>query len=116
MLATKKNPSATTSIDEIMQHALQAFNEYKNTSAEKKAIFLETIANEIEALGDVLINKASEETNLPAGRLIGERARTTMQLRTFAAMVKEGSWVEASIDTAILDRQPVPKPDIRKML
>ena len=39
-----------------------------------------------------------------------------MQLRMFAAMVKEGSWVEASIDTAIPDRSPVPKPDIRKML
>ncbi len=116
MLATKNNTCASTSIDEIMLNALKAFNEYKKVSAEQKAAFLETIANEIEALGDVLINKASEETNLPAGRLTGERARTTMQLRMFAAMVKEGSWVEASIDTAMPDRSPVPKPDIRKML
>ena len=116
MLATKNNTSASTSIDEIMLNALKAFNEYKKKSPEQKVTFLETIANEIDALGDDLINKASEETNLPAGRLTGERARTTMQLRMFAAMVREGSWVEASIDTSIPNRYPVPKPDIRKML
>ena len=116
MLATKSPPdTAITSIDEIMLNASNAFNEYKKVLPEHKVFFLETIANEIEALGDALINKASEETNLPALRLTGERARTTMQFRMFAAMVREGSWVEASIDTSIPDRYPVPKPDIRKM-
>ncbi len=115
MLATKKTGIISSSIDEIMLDALQAFDIYKKISPERKATFLETVAEEIEALGDSLINQASEETNLPAGRLTGERARTTMQLRMFAAMVKEGSWVEASIDTAIPDRSPVPKPDLRKM-
>ena len=116
MLTTKTPGTAPTSINEIMLNAFDAFNEYKKVLPEQKAIFLETIANEIEALGDTLINKASEETNLPAARLTGERARTTMQLRMFATMVREGSWVEASIDTSIPDRYPVPKPDIRKML
>ena len=108
--------TAIISTDEVMLNASDAFNEYKKVLPEPKAIFLEAIANEIEALGDALINKASEETNLPAARLTGERARTTMQLRMFAAMVREGNWVEASIDTSIPDRYPVPKPDIRKML
>ncbi|KAA9039094.1 aldehyde dehydrogenase (NADP(+)) [Ginsengibacter hankyongi] len=116
MLVTKTPGTALTSINETMLNAFDAFNEYKKVLPEQKAIFLETIANEIEALGDTLINKASEETNLPAARLTGERARTTMQLRMFAAMVREGSWVEASIDTSIPDRYPVPKSDIRKML
>jgi len=116
MLTTKTPGTTPTSINEIMLNAFDAFNEYKKVLPEQKAIFLETIANEIEALGDALINKASEETNLPAARLSGERARTTMQLRMFAAMVREGSWVEASIDTSIPDRYPAPKPDIRKML
>ena len=57
-----------------------------------------------------------EETNLPEPRLVGERGRTCNQLRQFAAMVKEGSWVEARIDTAIPDRMPLPKPDLRKMM
>jgi len=102
--------TAIISTDEVMLNASDAFNEYKKVLPEPKAIFLEAIANEIEALGDALINKASEETNLPAARLTGERARTTMQLRMFAAMVREGNWVEASIDTSIPDRYPVQFP------
>ena len=103
-------------IDVVMQAAGEAFLTYKKTPAEQKALFLEAIAKEIEALGDSLILKASEETNLPAPRLMGERGRTVMQLRSFAGLLREGSWVEASIDTALPDRVPIPKPDIRKML
>lgn len=102
-------------INQVMQNAATAFSAYQKTTPEKRALFLETIANNIEALGDALISKASEETNLPAPRLAGERGRTTMQLRMFAQMLREGSWVEASIDTAVPDKTP-PKPDIRKML
>lgn len=103
-------------IEKVMNAAAAAFPAYKKIPAERKAIFLETIADEIETLGDALILKASEETNIPPARLLGERARTTMQLRSFAAMVREGSWAELSIDTAIPDRTPLPKQDIRKML
>lgn len=116
MLATKIPETDIKAIDEAMNNAASAFIKYKKVLPEQKAIFLETIAGEIEALGDALINTASKETNLPAARLTGERARTTMQLRMFAEMVREGSWVEASIDTAIPDRSPLPKPDIRKMM
>jgi alpha-ketoglutaric semialdehyde dehydrogenase len=52
------------------------------------------------------LQKASEETNLPIPRLAGERARTTGQLRMFATMLREGSWVEATIDTAQPERAP----------
>ena len=115
-MLTTKNIQTATSIDEIMLNSLAAFNEYKRVLPEQKAIFIETIAAEIEALGDALINQASEETNLPAARLNGERSRTTMQLRMFADMVREGSWVEASIDSSMPDRKPGPRPDLRKML
>ena len=57
-----------------------------------------------------------QESGLPEGRITGERGRTIGQLRLFAEIAKEGSWVEASIDTAIPDRTPFPKPDIRKMM
>ncbi len=116
MSTTKSTNTLATSIDETMQNALAAFHQFKKVSPGEKAFFLQTIAEEIEALGDVLISQASEETNLPAGRLTGERARTTMQLRMFADMVKEGSWVEASLDSSIPDRKPIPKSDIRKMM
>lgn len=102
-------------IDKVMENAMQAFAAYRKTEPGVRAGFLEAIANNIEALGDKLIEQASAETNLPAPRLVGERGRTCMQLRMFAQMLREGSWVEASIDTAIPDKNP-PKPDIRKML
>jgi NADP-dependent aldehyde dehydrogenase len=49
-------------------------------------------------------------------RLLGEVGRTSNQLRLFAALVEEGSWVNARIDPALPDRQPLPRPDIRSML
>ena len=70
---------------------------------------------EILALGDDLLERCNKETGLPLARLTGERGRTVNQLKLFAELLKEGSWVEARIETAIPDRQPLPKPDIRSM-
>src|SRR5918911_2886802 len=93
-----------------------AFEELRRKSPEETALFLEAVADEIVALGDELIERASAETGLPAQRLTGERARTVAQLRMFAGLAREGSWVEATIDRADPDRKPVPKPDLRRML
>jgi 2,5-dioxopentanoate dehydrogenase len=104
------------SIDTTLQQSQEAFLIYRRVSGIKKAEFLEAIAAEIEALGAPLLQQAMEETNLPEARLAGERGRTCNQLRQFSALVKEGSWVDARIDTAIPDRAPLPKPDLRKMM
>src|SRR5204863_5111801 len=79
------------------------------------AELLEAIATQIEALGDNLLERGELETALPRSRLTGERARTCGQLRMFAQIVREGSWVEAVIDLGDLNRQPLPKPDLRRM-
>ena len=99
-----------------MDAAAAAFGQFGNRSAEERAVFLERIAGHIEGLGDALIERANAETGLPVARLIGERARTCGQLRQFAQVVREGSWVDARIDTALPDRQPLPRPDLRRML
>jgi NADP-dependent aldehyde dehydrogenase len=99
-----------------MDAAAAVFDEFRNRSAQERAAFLERIAERIEGLGDALIERANAETGLPAARLTGERARTCGQLRQFAQVVREGSWVDARIDTAKPDRQPLPRPDIRRML
>ncbi len=96
--------------------AWKAFTCYQDYSGEQKSEFLNAIADEIEALGDELINTYCAESGLPRGRAMGERGRTVFQLRSFAELVKKGDWVEASIDTAQPDRAPIPKPDIRKMM
>jgi NADP-dependent aldehyde dehydrogenase len=104
-----------TNITKATQNAAFAFETYSKLTATKRAEFLETIANNIEALGDELLNVANKETNLPLPRLTGERGRTCFQLRMFANMLRKGDYVDATIDTAVPDKTP-PKPDIRQML
>jgi len=108
--------ASLSEVDEAMNLADKAFAEYRYIDRNKKAAFLRSIADEITALGDELIERAMAETGLPAARLQGERARTTNQMLMFAALLEEGSWVEAVIDTAIPDRKPLPRVDLRKMM
>ena len=103
-------------IDLAVQLAKNAYHEFSGISGTRKAEFLNAIADEIIALDNLLIKTYCAETGLPEGRAMGERGRTIGQLRSFADLVKEGSWVEACIDNAIPNRAPIPKPDLRKML
>ena len=108
--------STLEEVNLMIQKAEKAFNSYRLKSAEARATFLERIGEEIVALGDALINLCSQETGLPAQRLVGERGRTVGQLRLFAELIREGSWVNARIDQAQPDRKPLPRSDIRQML
>jgi 2,5-dioxopentanoate dehydrogenase len=105
----------TAELQRVMRNAREAFLQYRKISGKERATFLEAIIREIEALGPALIQQAMQETNLPEARLVGERGRTCNQLKQFADLLREGSWVEAKVDTALPDRAPLPKPDIRKM-
>ncbi len=102
-------------LDNTVRAAHASFRLYRNTSGVARAGFLECIAEEILRLGDRLIKTCTQETGLPEGRIIQERARTVNQLKLFAEVVKEGSWVNARIDTAIPDRVPASRPDVRQM-
>ena len=108
--------ATTAEISQACEKAAQAFIEYRKKSGAEKADFLEKIADEIEAIGDELLQRAQAESGLPLPRLTGERGRTTGQLRLFATYLREGSWVNVRIDTALPDRQPLPRPDLRQML
>lgn len=122
------NPATSTLLPEFFYNATanetaaavnkaaNAFAAYNQKSAAEKAAFLDAIAEEIMAMGDALIERAMAESGLPAARLTGERGRTTGQLKMFAQLLREGSWVNACIDTALPDRQPLPKPDLRRMM
>ena len=108
--------SATSEeINLAVEKSVKAFDVYSKISGVKRAEFLEAIAGEIEALESKLIDRAMLESGLPQGRLEGERGRPCGQLRAFAALLREGSWVDAKIETAIPDRTPIPKPDLRKI-
>lgn len=102
-------------INNAVDLASKASKEYRTISGKRKAEFLNAIADEILALDNELIQTYCSESGLPEGRAKGERGRTVFQLRSFADLVEDGSWVEATIDTAIPDREPSPKSDLRKM-
>lgn len=93
--------------------AAAAFDAYRVTSLSARAQFLETIAENILGLGDELLQRAAEETGLPPGRMISERARTVSQLQLFAAVVRDGGWLDARIDPAEPGRKPLPRADLR---
>ncbi|MBK8924073.1 MAG: aldehyde dehydrogenase (NADP(+)) [Saprospirales bacterium] len=103
-------------IDQALDAAREAFVEYRRKSPQQIAGFLTAIGEHILALGPVLIDRTMAETGLPQARLEGERGRTVNQLNLFAQTLLEGSWVQARIDTALPERQPVPRPDVRSML
>ncbi len=100
-------------INTACERAAAAAPRYRAASGATKAAFIRRIAEEIEAIGDTLLSTYIAETALPAARAAGERARTCGQLRMFAALVEEGSWVDARIDHADPERKPLPKPDTR---
>jgi alpha-ketoglutaric semialdehyde dehydrogenase len=108
--------SGPAEADRALAAAREAYAEYRLRSGKDIAGFLGAIADEIEALGDSLLDIADRETGLGLPRLTGERARTCGQIRAFARLAEAGQWVGASIDTAQPDRQPAPKSDIRRML
>ncbi|MEQ8581528.1 MAG: aldehyde dehydrogenase (NADP(+)) [Marinoscillum sp.] len=115
LLPTSFYEATEAEVDRAVLRAEAVFQEYKEMAVEDRALFLEAIGDELFAMGDNLIDRCIAETALPAARLNGERMRTINQLKMFASLIREGSWVDARIDTAIPDRQPLPRPDIRQM-
>ena len=108
--------AASAEADRALRASAEAFSDYRARPGSDRAQLLERIATEIEALGDALLQRANAETGLPLARITGERARTCGQLRLFAQLAREGSWVDARIDPALPARQPLPRPDLRRML
>jgi len=103
-------------VEEALQAAQSAFKSFRRSTPELRATFLEAIATEIIGLGDALLERAHLETGLPLERLSGERGRTVGQLKLFAELLREGSWCDARIDTALPERTPLPRPDLRRVL
>jgi NADP-dependent aldehyde dehydrogenase len=110
------HPADDCDLDEAVALASAAFAGYRALPRGRRAEFLREIAAQLEALGRALVERVMLETALPEARVLGELGRTANQLRFFAGIVEEGSWVDARIDTADPNRKPAPKPDLRSML
>jgi 2,5-dioxopentanoate dehydrogenase len=112
-LAPSYGGAGATELERACALAAAAFDTYRETGLEQRARFLEKIAEHVLGIGDALIERAMLESGLPRARLEGERGRTVGQLKLFAAVVREGSWLEARVDPAMPDRKPMPRSDLR---
>lgn len=100
-----------------LESATSAFGHKEWQSAEKRAEFLEAVAKEIEALGDILLETASAESGLPLARLTGERGRTCGQLRAFANHLRQpNNRLTPFVEEADPARTPLPKPGLVRTL
>jgi NADP-dependent aldehyde dehydrogenase len=95
--------------------AASAAAELARSGPAARAAMLCAVADALETSRSELVDVADKETALGTTRLDGELTRTTGQLRLFADVVVEGSWLEATIDTADSGAVP-PRPDIRRLL
>lgn len=102
-------------VDTALASAEAAAAEFRHSTLAARAAFLNACADEITGLGDELVKRVVAETGYPAARAEMERARTCNQLRLFADTIVKGESLDARIDTAMPDRVPVPRPDLRSM-
>ncbi|GGE50962.1 aldehyde dehydrogenase (NADP(+)) [Actibacterium pelagium] len=100
-------------VDDACKAARRDFRAYGNSSRADRAAFLNAIADEIDVLGDEITATGMAETGLPEARLVGERGRTTGQLRMFAELIQSTEYLDIRKDKALPDRTPLPRPDLR---
>lgn len=103
-------------VDQAARLASDAFTSYGQISGRERGRLLRKITEKLEGMAPEVIERAQRETALPQARLQSEMARTCGQLRMFAEVAEEGSWVQAHVDRAQPERKPLPKPDLRSML
>ena len=113
-LPHKISTATEAEVRSAAEAAARAYPVYRKTGLEERAGFLEAIAKEIDSLDDSFISMVMAETGLLEARVRGERARTSNQLRLFAAVVRRGDFLGARIDSALPQREPLPRPDIRQ--
>jgi alpha-ketoglutaric semialdehyde dehydrogenase len=99
-----------------MAAARRDFPAFRAAPGAQRAGFLELAAERLAGCEDALIDRIRQEAGLTEQRIRGELGRTLGQLRMYAGIARGESWRDPRIETAMPDRQPVPKPDLRRML
>jgi NADP-dependent aldehyde dehydrogenase len=112
-LAPEFSAAGLAEVEQACAVAWSAFHQYRDLDLDIRARFLETIADEIMALGDELLERGRAESGLPLARLTGERGRTVGQMRLFADELRQGGWLGIRVDPALPDREPLVRPDLR---
>ncbi|MFK0003985.1 aldehyde dehydrogenase (NADP(+)) [Paenarthrobacter sp. NPDC090522] len=107
--------SSDVDVDRIARGSRSTFGYLRKLGREGRARLLESIADAVDIGAEGLIKAADEETGIGTTRLAAELNRSTYQMRFFAEVLREGSYLEATIDTA--GQSPMgPRPDLRRIL
>jgi len=108
--------ASTEELDRAATLAASAAPTFAATSGRQRAALLRAMADGLAENAEPIITRANLESGLPLPRLQGELLRTTGQLKLFASLLEEGSWVDARIDPAQPERKPLPRADLRSLL
>lgn len=114
-MTTAITTTSATELDALAAAAAAAAPVWRAADAATRASWLRAAADALDAHIDELVAIADEETRLGETRLRGEVGRTTGQLRLFASVVEEGSYLELTVDDADASATP-PRPELRRML
>lgn len=109
----KFSQATAEQVDHACNASKKCFRAFSAKSKQDRATFLNTIADEIDKLGEEITETGVKETGLPEARLNGERGRTTGQLRMFAQLISSDDYLDIRIDEALPDRKPLPRSDLR---
>ena len=90
----------TTDLDAILSRATRAARILATVSPSTRAAWIHAVAEALDAHADELAHLADSETALGMPRLTGEIARAASQLRFYASVAVEGSYLGAAIDRA----------------
>ncbi|MGY1604414.1 aldehyde dehydrogenase (NADP(+)) [Geodermatophilus sp. SYSU D00815] len=102
-------------LDAVLSGLAGSATALADTPPAARSAALRAVADALDAAADRLVPVAADETGLPEGRLTGEVARTSGQLRMFADGLLEGSYLDVIIDRADPAATPVPRPDLRRV-
>ncbi|NJC24094.1 NADP-dependent aldehyde dehydrogenase [Arthrobacter pigmenti] len=109
--------TTTDQLEALLADATSAADIWGTTPAAARGVALTTVAEALDAAVDELVPLAQQETHLAEARLRGELKRTTFQLRLFAEVLSEGSYLDARIDHADPEwPMGAPRPDLRRQL
>lgn len=104
----------TQDLDAIANRAAAAFPLWAATPPLQRAKAIVAVADALLAAQSTLVATAMEETGLSEARLSGELKRTAVQLKLFADVVVDGSYLDVRIDDADADFVLGVRPDVRR--
>jgi NADP-dependent aldehyde dehydrogenase len=103
-------------LDAVIGAANAAAPRWAATPRSQRAAALSAVADRLDAISEALVALADSETGLGVARLTGEVARTTFQLRMFATLLGEPTYLPTLVDNEVAAPSPRARPELRRIL